>query len=131
MYIPTNLNYTSHHLWIRPVGKKDIYIGITDYAQKELGRIDSFDISKEGELKNKDDAFGSIYGTNKTLELVMPFTGRFLILNDEIQINPGLLNSDPYYHWIMLVTLVEEYKKDETLFSWEKYNNLILQLHSI
>ena len=46
MFTPVNLRYTSHHLWLNPVGRNDVYVGITDFAQKEIGRIDSLDIQR-------------------------------------------------------------------------------------
>lgn len=104
MFIPVNLRYTSNHLWLREVGRQDAYIGITDFAQKELGRIDSIEIKPDGYEKKQIESFGLIYGANKSMELTMPLTGRILIVNPEIIKHPGILNSDPYDNWIILFT---------------------------
>src|SRR3989344_2659764 len=104
MFIPVNLHYTSNHLWLRDVGRQDAYVGITDYAQKELGRIDFIEIQHEGSLKKNGESFGIIYGSNKSVELIMPFTGRILIVNPDIELHHGILNSDPYHYWIVLLT---------------------------
>lgn len=103
MFIPVNLHYTSSHLWLRDVGRQDAYVGITDYAQKELGRIDFIEIQHEGSLKKKGESFGIIYGANKSVDLFMPFSGRILIENPEMEKHPGILNSDPYHFWIVLL----------------------------
>lgn len=104
MFMPLNLRYTSNHLWLREVGRQDLYVGITDYAQKELGRIDSIEIQREGSEKNKGESFGTIFGANKCAELIMPFAGRILIVNTDILKHPGVLNSNPYHYWIILLT---------------------------
>ena len=104
MFIPVNLRYTNNHLWLRDIGRQDVYIGITDYAQKELGRIDLVEMQYEGSQKRIGESFGTIYGTNKCVDLVMPFSGRILMLNSDVEIHPGILNSDPYHNWIVLLT---------------------------
>lgn len=104
MFVPVNLHYTSSHLWLRDVGRQDAYVGITDYAQKELGRIDFIEIQHEGSLKKNGESFGTIYGSNKCVELIMPFAGRILIVNQDVETHPGILNSDPYHYWIVLLT---------------------------
>jgi glycine cleavage system H protein len=104
MFMPLNLRYTLNHLWLREVGRQDLYVGITDYAQKELGRIDFIEIQREGSEKNKGESFGTIYGANKCVELIMPFEGQLLLVNPDIVKHPGELNSDPYHAWIILLT---------------------------
>lgn len=104
MFIPVHLRYTNNHLWLRDVGRHDAYAGITDYAQRELGRIDSIEIEHEGSLKKEGETFGIIYGANKCVELIMPFAGRILIVNPEIEKHTEVLNSDPYHYWTVLLT---------------------------
>lgn len=127
MHIPPNLRYTEHHLWLRPVGKNDIYIGITDYAQKELGRIDSLDIQSEGTEKIKGESFGKIFGANKTLELIAPFSSRILILNADIEKAPLTFNSDPYQNWIALMSIDNKHLQGVKILSAEEYKNNIRQ----
>jgi len=130
MFIPVNLRYTTHHLWLRPIGRKDIYVGITDYAQKELGRIDSLDINNEGSIIKKDEPFGTIYGANKTLELIMPRTGRIISLNVDVEIHPRHLNSDTYHFWIALISISDDDLKTRFLIN-EEYLSLIKQTQTI
>jgi glycine cleavage system H protein len=129
MFIPINLHYTSNHLWLRDIGRQDVYIGITDYAQKELGRIDSIEIQREGSLKKEEEAFGTIYGANKCVDLVMPFEGRILIINSDIETNPGILNSDPYHYWIVLLAATNNIEiNSERYFTADKYKEAINNL---
>lgn len=125
MHTPAALRYTEHHLWLRPVGRNDIYIGITDYAQKELGRIDSFDIQAEGGEKKKGESFGKIFAANKTLELIAPLAGRILMLNTDIEKSPPLLNSDPYHYWLVLMSIDSTHLQGVKFLSAEEYNKRI------
>jgi glycine cleavage system H protein len=103
MFTPLNLRYTSDHLWLRDIGRQEAYAGITDYGQRELGRIDFIEIDHD-EKKKKGELFGVIYGANKSIDLIMPFPGQVLIINPDIELSPQGLNTDPYYHWIVLLT---------------------------
>lgn len=105
MFIPANLKYTSSHLWIRFIGREDIYIGITDYAERELGRIELIEINSEGQILMKGQSFGIIYGTNKTIDLIMPVNGQILFSNTDVLNHPQSLNSDSYHNWIALITM--------------------------
>lgn len=126
MFIPVNLHYTSNHLWLRDVGRQDVYVGITDYAQKELGRIDFIEIQYEGSLKKKGDAFGVIYGANKCVDLIMPFAGRILMINPDIEMHPGILNSDPYHYWVILLAITDSKgNNSEKYFTSGKYKEAI------
>lgn len=115
MFIPINLKYTKNHLWTRPIGREDIYIGLTDFAERELGRIDLIEINHEGKILMKGKTFGIIYGANKTLDLIMPVNGQVLVNNDAVLKRPQVLNSDPYHNWIALVT-IKNYSIDEKDF---------------
>jgi glycine cleavage system H protein len=105
MFIPVNLKYTCNHLWTRFIGREDIYIGITDYAERELGRIELIEINKEGQTLMKGQSFGIIYGTNKTIDLIMPVNGQILFSNTDVLNHPQSLNSDSYHNWIALITM--------------------------
>jgi len=105
MFIPANLKYTNNHLWTRFIGREDMYIGITDYAERELGRIELIEINREGKTLMKGRPFGIIYGENKTLELIMPMNGQILFSNTDVLNHPQSLNSDSYHNWIALITM--------------------------
>lgn len=115
MFIPVNLKYTNNHLWARAIGREDIYIGITDYAERELGKIELIEINIEGQILMKGESFGIIYGTNKTLELIMPVNGQILFSNTDVLNHPQTLNSDSYHNWITLIT-IKNYKTNKSDF---------------
>lgn len=95
MNVPTNLKYTSEHEWIRVEG--DIaYVGITDYAQEQLGDIVFVDIQTEGETLNAGDVFGTIEVVKTVSDLFLPVAGEVLEQNEALADQPELVNTDPY-----------------------------------
>lgn len=95
MNVPTNLKYTSEHEWIRVEG--DIaYVGITDYAQAQLGDIVFVDIQTEGETLAAGDVFGTIEVVKTVSDLFLPVAGEVLEQNEALADQPELVNNDPY-----------------------------------
>ena len=95
MNVPTNLKYTSEHEWIRVEG--DIaYVGITDYAQAQLGDIVFVDIQTEGEPLAAGDVFGTIEVVKTVSDLFLPVAGEVLEQNEALADQPELVNTDPY-----------------------------------
>ena len=95
MNVPTNLKYTSEHEWIRVEG--DIaYVGITDYAQAQLGDIVFVDIQIEGETLAAGDVFGTIEVVKTVSDLFLPVAGEVLEQNETLADQPELVNTDPY-----------------------------------
>ncbi|MBO5380547.1 MAG: glycine cleavage system protein GcvH [Bacteroides sp.] len=95
MNVPTNMKYTSEHEWIRVEG--DIaYVGITDYAQAQLGDIVFVDIQTEGETLNAGDVFGTIEVVKTVSDLFLPVAGEVLEQNEALADQPELVNTDPY-----------------------------------
>ena len=95
MNVPTNLKYTSEHEWIRVEG--DIaYVGITDYAQAQLGDIVFVDIQTEGETLAAGDVFGTIEVVKTVSDLFVPVAGEVLEQNEALADQPELVNTDPY-----------------------------------
>jgi len=108
MNFPENLKYTNDHEWIRAEGN-EAYVGITDYAQGELGEIVYVDISTVGETLDKGDVFGSIEAVKTVSDLLMPVSGEVLEMNPELDDQPELVNSDPYGKgWIIKIEVSEE-----------------------
>jgi glycine cleavage system H protein len=105
MTIPSNLQYTKEHEWIRVEG--DVaYIGITDFAQGELGDIVYVDIPSVGEVVKKDAVFGTVEAVKTTSDLFMPITGEVLELNTKLDNQPELVNTDAYGDgWIVKVSI--------------------------
>ncbi len=132
MFIPVNLHYTSNHLWLCEVGRQDAYVGITDFGQKALGRIDSIELQRNGSKKKKGELFGIIYGSNKTMSLFMPFEGRILIVNPDNENLPERLNTAPYHYWIVLLSakknLVDNLIK---CYTSDGYRNFINSLKTL
>lgn len=105
MDFPEELKYSREHVWVR-VEHGTAVIGITDFAQEELGIIASLELPDEGDSVEQDDSFGSIEGRKTVAELYAPFSGTVESVNGEVLDNPGLLNDDPYDSgWLIEVSL--------------------------
>lgn len=120
MNIPSNLRYTKEHEWIRVEG--DVaYVGITDYAQSELGEIVFVDINTEGETLAQDEVFGSVEAVKTVSDLNMPVTGEVLEINESINDQPELVNNDPYGEGWMIKISVSHPEELETLLDAAGY----------
>jgi len=95
MNFPANLKYTKEHEWILVEGNK-AKIGITDFAQKELGDIVYLDISSQGKKVAQNEIFGTIEAVKTVSDLYMPVTGTILGMNSALEADPQLVNTDPY-----------------------------------
>ncbi len=105
MNFPENLKYTEDHEWIKVEGETAL-VGITDYAQKELGDIVFVDVTTEGETLEAGEAFGNIEAVKTVSELMLPAAGEILELNPALADDPALVNKDPYGQgWIIKVKL--------------------------
>ena len=124
MNFPADLKYTKDHEWIRVEG--DVaYVGITDFAQSELGEIVYVDITTEGETVEKEEVFGTIEAVKTVSDLFMPATGEVLEVNPELEDAPELVNEDAYGKgWLIKVTVANPAELDE-LLSAEDYQKLI------
>ena len=115
MNIPAELRYTKEHEWIRVEG--DVaYVGITDYAQSELGEIVFVDINTQGETVGQDEVFGSVEAVKTVSDLNMPVTGEVLEINETINDQPELVNNDPYGEgWMIKISVAEAAELDNLL----------------
>ena len=120
MNIPSNLRYTKEHEWIR-VEDDVAYVGITDYAQSELGEIVFVDINTEGETLAQDEVFGSVEAVKTVSDLNMPVTGEVLEINESINDQPELVNNDPYGEGWMIKISVSNPEELETLLDAAGY----------
>ena len=123
MNIPENLKYTEDHEWVR--FEDDIaYVGITDFAQSELGDIVFVEVDTEGETLNAEDVFGTVEAVKTVSDLFIPIGGEVLEFNELLDERPELLNEDPYGDgWIIKVS-VGEYNESKLLTN-EQYNELV------
>jgi glycine cleavage system H protein len=115
MNIPSDLRYTKEHEWIRVEGEI-AYVGITDYAQSELGEIVFVDINTEGETLAQDEVFGSVEAVKTVSDLNMPVAGEVLEINEAINDRPELVNNDPYGEgWMIKISVADPAELDTLL----------------
>ncbi len=108
MSFPANCKYTEDHEWVRVENGNIAYIGITDYAQSELGELVYIEVETVGETVEAGDVFGTVEAVKTTSELFMPITGKVLEFNDKVGDNgdPSLVNSDAYGDgWIVKIEI--------------------------
>ena len=126
MNIPEGLKYTKDHEWIKVDGEEAV-IGITDFAQGELGDIVYVEIETEGEELGQGDVFGTVEAVKTVSDLFMPISGKVIAINEELESSPEIVNSDPYDKgWMIKVEISEMDDLNETL-SAEDYKDLISQ----
>ena len=124
MNIPSNLKYSKDHEWVRVEGDM-AYIGITDFAQSELGEIVIVDITTEGETLARETVFGSIEAVKTVSDLFMPVGGEVLEVNPKLEDNPELVNSDPYGEGWMIKVKMTNPSEAGNLLDAEAYKALI------
>ena len=124
MNFPENIKYTNEHEWIRVEG--DVaYVGITDYAQDQLGDIVFVDIQTVGETLNAGDVFGTIEVVKTISDIFLPVGGEVLEQNEALVDQPELVNQDPYGEgWLVKIKPAEDADFD-SLLSAEDYKKLI------
>ena len=135
MNLPKDLKYTNEHEWIRidqdasNDGRTVAIVGITDFAQGELGDLVYIEVESVGETLEKDEVFGTVEAVKTTSDLFMPVSGTVLEFNDALSDsggdNPALINEDPYgAGWIIKIEMNNE-SDLESLLTPEEYENLI------
>ncbi len=120
MNFPSELKYTSDHEWIRVEGN-EAFIGITDFAQRELGDIVYIDINSLGKTINKEQVFGTVEAVKTVSDLFMPLTATVLEFNKKLDTNPELVNSDPYGEGWMVKVALNDAAEAEQLLSAADY----------
>ncbi len=121
---PSNLRYTKDHEWLRVEGE-NAYVGITDYAQSELGEIVFVDIATEGDTLAQNEVFGSIEAVKTVSDLHMPVGGEVLEVNAAIGDKPELVNSDPYGEGWMIKIRISDVAELSTLLDAAGYEAMI------
>jgi glycine cleavage system H protein len=124
MNFPADLKYTKDHEWIRVEGN-NATIGITDFAQKELGDIVYVDITTVGETVAKEDIFGTVEAVKTVSDLFMPLTGKVLEMNKDIDSAPESVNTDPYGKGWMIKISIDNTAEIDELLSCDAYKTLI------
>ena len=124
MNIPAELKYTKDHEWVRIEGD-EVVVGITDFAQSELGDIVFVEIETEGETIDKEEVFGTVEAVKTVSDLFMPLSGEILTFNPDLEDAPETVNSDPYgAGWIIRIKLSDTSELDG-LLSADDYKDLI------
>ena len=124
MNIPAELKYTKDHEWVRIEGHEAV-IGITDFAQGELGDIVFVEVETEGEIIESEEIFGSVEAVKTVSDLYMPLSGEILSFNSELEDAPEVVNSDPYGAGWMIRVKISDASEVDALLSAEQYKDLI------
>ena len=124
MNFPAELKYTKDHEWVSISGN-DATIGITDFAQRELGDIVYIDINSVGTEVAKDEVFGTVEAVKTVSDLFMPLTGTVLEINSNLNDNPELVNSDPYQKGWMVKVAITDLAEVNSLLNSDDYKALV------
>lgn len=124
MNIPSNLKYTKDHEWVLIDGDIAI-VGITDFAQKELGDIVYVEVETLDQTLNKDEVFGTVEAVKTVSDLFLPLSGEIIEFNDELESNPEDVNTDPYGKGWMVKVKISNAEEAEELLSSDAYKQLI------
>ena len=124
MNLPEELKYTKDHEWVKVDG--DVaYVGITDFAQKELGDIVYVEIETEGERVEEGEVFGTVEAVKTVSDLFMPFSGKIVEFNSDLESEPELVNDDPYGKGWMIKIEIEDKAVIDNLLSASDYKELV------
>ncbi|HEY5470372.1 MAG TPA: glycine cleavage system protein GcvH [Bacteroidales bacterium] len=124
MNVPANLLYTKDHEWLRVEGNIG-YVGVTDFAQGELGDIVFVEIETSGETLNKEEVFGTIEAVKTVSDMFMPVSGEILEVNPELEAKPEVVNKDPYGKGWMVKIKITNPAQLSDLLTPEKYKALL------
>lgn len=124
MNFPDNVKYSTDHEWVRVEGE-EAFIGITDFAQEELGDIVYLDVTTEGEALERGAVFGSIEAVKTVSDLLMPVSGEVLEVNETLEDTPELVNKEPFGNgWIIKISVANVAELDG-LMTAEQYKEFI------
>ena len=124
MNIPENLKYSKDHEWLRVEGD-EAYVGVTDFAQKELGDIVFVEVETVDETLDQDETFGTIEAVKTVSDLLLPVGGEIIEFNEKLEDTPELINSDPYGDgWIVKIKIIDK-SQIEDMLNAEAYKALI------
>ncbi|MGB0346868.1 MAG: glycine cleavage system protein GcvH [Balneolaceae bacterium] len=124
MSIPSELKYTKEHEWIRDNGDGTVTIGITDFAQGELGDIVFVELEEAGSEFSQDDTFGTVEAVKTVSDLFSPIDGEVIQLNEALEDNPELVNDDPYGEGWMIKMKISDSSQLDSLLSADDYADI-------
>jgi glycine cleavage system H protein len=124
MNVPANLLYTKDHEWIRVEGNTG-YVGVTDFAQGELGDVVFIEIETIGETLGKEEVFGTIEAVKTVSDMFMPVSGEILEVNPALDATPDVVNKDPYGNGWMVKIKITNPEETASLLTAEQYSALL------
>ena len=124
MNVLDNLKYTAEHEWLKVEGE-EAYIGVTDFAQHELGDIVFIEVETVGESLEKGETFGTIEAVKTVSDMYMPISGEVVEFNDLLVSNPELVNKDPFGDGWIIKVRIQDAAQIDTLLTAEAYKQLI------
>jgi glycine cleavage system H protein len=124
MNVPENLFYTKDHEWLKVDGQFGI-VGVTDFAQGELGDVVFIEIETKGETLKKEDVFGTIEAVKTVSDMFMPVGGEVLEINPALEESPEVVNKDPYGKGWMIKIKISDPAEVKNLLSAESYKTLL------
>ena len=124
MNTPQNLKYTRDHEWVEISGNKAT-VGITDFAQSELGDIVFLEVETVGEQLNQEDVFGTVEAVKTVSDLFLPLTSEIIEFNEDLEQNPELVNEDPYGKGWIIKIIFNNQSEIDGLLSSDEYKKLI------
>ncbi len=124
MNYPEDLKYTSEHEWVRDNGDGTVTIGITDFAQSELGDIVFVELEPEDSEFDKDEVFGTVEAVKTVSELFAPVAGTIIEINEDLEEDPELVNSDPYGQGWMVKFKLSDPAALDSLMSADEYKEI-------
>lgn len=122
---PKDLKYTKEHEWIRINDDETATIGVTDFAQSELGDIVFVELEPEGTVFKKDDVFGTVEAVKTVSELFAPVDGEITEINEALEVEPEFVNDDPYGEGWMLKIALSDVSQLESLMSADEYDEIV------
>jgi glycine cleavage system H protein len=127
MDFPDELKYSKEHLWVRLDGHRAV-IGMSDYAQMEMGVLKAVELPSVGDELEQDDSFGTVEARKTVADLYAPISGTVVEVNEELESNPALMNDDPYDSgWIVVVDLADD-EELKSLMSADDYGEYVSQV---
>ena len=124
MNIPADLKYTKDHEWLRVDGDQAT-VGVTDFAQRELGDIVYVEIETEGEILDREEAFGTVEAVKTVSDLYMPISGEVVEVNEALESSPESVNKDPYGEgWMIKISITDASELDD-LMDATAYSELV------
>lgn len=124
MSIPKELHYSAEHEWVKVEGEK-LRIGITDFAQSELGDIVFVELPEVGDEVSAEEPFGSVESVKTVSELYAPVSGKVVEINEELEDNPEYVNESPYEKAWMIVVEPDDKSELDTLMTAQQYEEMI------